>query len=505
MPNIYQAVRYHALRRPGALALADRERRLDYAALHRLVRRVAGLVAKAGVGPGDRVLTILENSLEYVALYHATALGRFILVPVNVRFGAEELRRQAADSAPALILHDAVNAPLASNLEDWARAQGIPIVNVVASGWGEEELACDQLTDRFGAVEDGDTALILYTSGTTSRPKGAMLSHGNLAWNSINYILEAELNSRSRAILTTPLFHIAGFGVLNGPVLYAGGAVYVMPRFDAAELCGVLQDFTPTNLSLLSPMWVDFTDRFTPSDGTFPGVQTVQTAAAPLSEARQAMVQSLFPNAEWIWGFGMTETCVTTIRSRTSEEMRRYPGTIGQPWRHAVFRLVDEAGKTITTPDTVGELQIKGPTVFNGYWRHTGEGGATLDDEGWLRTGDLLRLNAEEYAFFVGRSKDMIKTGGENVAALEVETTLIQHPEVVDAAAFGLPHERWGEELVAAVVRRPESQVAPEALVGWARERLTGFKTPKRIFLVESLPRSSSGKVQKFRLQERLR
>jgi fatty-acyl-CoA synthase len=288
-------------------------------------------------------------------------------------------------------------------------------------------------------------------------------------------------------------------------VLYAGGAVYVMPRFNAAELHGVLHDFVPTNLSLLSAMWVDFTNRFSPEDGTFPDVATVQTAAAPLSEARQEMVQRLFPNAEWIWGFGMTETCVTTIRSRATEEMRSHPGTIGQPWRHVKFRLVDEAGQTIATPGKVGELCIKAPTVFQGYWRDTGEGGSTLDEEGWLRTGDLLRLDAEEYAFFVGRSKDMIKTGGENVAALEVEIALIQHPEVMDAAAFGLPHDRWGEELVAAVVRRPDSTLSPEAILAWARERLTGFKTPKRIMLVESLPRSSSGKVQKFRLQESFR
>ena len=505
MPNIYQVARYHSLRRPTALALADRDRRLDYAALHRLIRRIAGLVAGAGAGPGERVLAVLDNSIEYVALYHATALGRFILVPANIRFGPEELLRQAEDCEPALILHDAANAKLAATLAGWAKARGIALRDVSAQGWGEAAFDCDALTDRFGAAEDEETALILYTSGTTSRPKGAMISHGNLAWNAINYTLEAELTSRSRAIMTTPLFHIAGFGVLNGPVLYAGGAVYVMPRFAPAELWQVLRDFTPTNLSLLSAMWVDFTDSYSAADGTFPAVATVQTAASPLSEARQAMVQAMFPNAEWIWGFGMTETCVTTIRSRRSAEMRERPGTMGQPWRHVRFRLADEDGRTVTAPGAVGELRIKAPTVFSGYWRHTGEGGSLPDADGWLRTGDLLRFDADEYAYFVGRSKDMIKTGGENVAALEVETVLIQHPEVVDAAAFGVPHERWGEELLAAVVRRPDSALEPAALVAWARERLTGFKTPKRIMLVDALPRSSSGKIQKFVLQERFR
>ncbi|MCC7426730.1 MAG: AMP-binding protein [Alphaproteobacteria bacterium] len=505
MPNIYQVARYHALRRPEALALADRTRRIGYPAFHAMIRRVAGMVAAAGAGPGQRVVALLENSMEYLALYHATALGRFILVPANVRFGAEEFSFLLSDSDPALVLFDNRNAALAETARRWANDRGVVMRNVEQEGWGETPFACDAQTDRFGAAEDEEVALILYTSGTTSRPKGAMITHGNLAWNCINYLVEAELTSRSRSILTTPLFHIAGHGVLNGPVMYAGGALYIMPRFDAEELWQVLHEFRPTNLSLLSAMWVLFTDRYSSRDGTFPEVQTVQTAASPLSQARQDEIQRMFPNAEWIWGFGMTETCVTTIRTRNMAEMRAHPGTMGQPWRHIRFRLADEAGRTITEPGTVGEFQVKGPTVFKGYWREPPAGGAAFTADGWLRTGDLFHIDAEEYTYFVGRSKDMIKTGGENVAALEVETCLLQHPDVQDAAAFGLPHDLWGEELVAAVVARAGRNIDTEALMAHARAHLSGFKTPKRLFVIAELPRSSSGKVQKFRLQEQLR
>jgi acyl-CoA synthetase (AMP-forming)/AMP-acid ligase II len=198
----------------------------------------------------------------------------------------------------------------------------------------------------------------------------------------------------------------------------------------------------------------------------------------------------------------MTESCVTTIKNRYTHEILDHPGSIGYLWRHVAHRLVDETGQVLADQRGPGELQVKGPTVFKGYWNQPELTAATLDADGWLHTGDLFRFDDEGFAYFMGRSKDMIKTGGENVAAQEVENCLVGHPDVREAAAFGVPHERWGEELVAAVVPIEGRQPDTEALRTHCRESLSGFKVPKRIFLVDSLPHSSSGKVQKFKLRQ---
>ena len=250
-------------------------------------------------------------------------------------------------------------------------------------------------------------------------------------------------------------------------------------------------------------MWVSLTDHPVFSEQNMQFVSYVQTAAAPLGEWRQELIRKVFPRAEFGWGFGMTESCVTTIKNRYTDEILKHPGSIGYLWRHVSYRLVDESGAVLADQRGPGELQVKGPTIFKGYWNQPELTAQVLDKDGWLHTGDIIRLHDDGFAYFMGRSKDMIKTGGENVAAIEVENCLAGHPDIREAAVFGLPHEYWGEELVAAVVPVAGREPDIEQLRERCRAALSGFKVPKRIFVVDSLPQSSSGKVQKFVLKQR--
>jgi len=326
MPNIYQTVAYHALRRPAAPAVVEGATRYTFAGFAQRVRRYAACLAALGVRRGDRVCVVLDNSADYLALFHATAIGGFILVPANVRLSPRELAWMVSHCRPNIVLHDTKNAPLA----DAARPEApqavewlhIDTLNVDAAS----DRCADPLVERYGAVEDDDVALIIYTSGTTALPKGAMLTHGNLVWNAINFQLELGIDEKSRATLATPLFHIGGFGVLNGPVLYAGGCLSILPRFDPESIIAHLRDNPPTHLFLLSAMWVSLTDHPDFAALRFPGVAYVQTASSPLGEHRQALIRQAFPEAEFGWGFGMTESCVTTFKNRTTAEILDHPG-----------------------------------------------------------------------------------------------------------------------------------------------------------------------------------
>lgn len=500
MPNIYQVAMFNAQRHPDKVAVSESGNELSFERFCARARALAGYLADLGVQKGDRVAAVMSNSIDYLALLHATALTGFILVPVNTRYSEAELEHLLSDCRPKVVIVEPRFQTIAVHLK--RRFHGIRWIEGFQGGLPEPTIA-DPVICRFGVVDDDDVAVIMYTSGTTSSPKGAMLTHGNLSANAVNYIMELGITHKHSSLLATPLFHIGGFGVVNGPILYAGGTLHIVPLFEATEVLDALVKYCPTHVFLLSAMWVSLTDNPRFSKGDFSFTEFVQTAGAPLGEWRQQLIRKVFSQAEFSWGFGMTESCVTTIKNRYTQEILEHPGSVGYLWRHVQYRLLDEDGRVIDDPGKVGELHVRGPTVFKGYWGQPGLTQETLSPDGWLKTGDLFTIDAHGYGYFLGRSKDMVKTGGENVAALEVENCLVSHPAIRDAAVFGIPHEYWGEELVAAVVPIPDATPDPEELRSYCRKTLSGFKVPKRIFLVDELPQSSSGKVQKFLLKER--
>ena len=500
MPNVYQVAMFNAQRHPDKVAVSQGDAELSFAQLCARARALARHLANAGVEKGDRVAVMMSNSIDYLALFHATAVSGFILVPVNTRYSESELEHLITDCKPSVVVIESRFETVAARLKQ--RFNSIQ--------WQEGFAAClpdleirNPVVRKFGCVEDDDVSIIMYTSGTTSSPKGAMLTHGNISANAVNYIMELGITHEHSSLLATPLFHIGGFGVVNGPILYAGGTLHIVPLFEMEGVMDALTRHHPSHVFLLSAMWVSLTDndRFADLDLNF--AQFVQTAGAPLGQWRQELIRKVFPQAEFSGGFGMTESCVTTIKNRYTHEILDHPGSVGYLWRHVQYRLVSEDGDVIDDPDQAGELHVRGPTVFKGYWDKPELTNEILSVDGWLKTGDLFKIDDQGYGYFLGRNKDMVKTGGENVAALEVENCLAGHPTIREAAVFGLPHEYWGEELVAAVVPAcTDTPPNPEELRSFCRQTLSGFKVPKRVFVVDCLPQSSSGKVQKFRLKE---
>jgi fatty-acyl-CoA synthase len=502
MPNIYQSAMFNAQRFPGKVAVSDATSSLSFGRFCERSRALALYLESFGVRAGERVAIMADNSIDYLALMHAAAVTGFILVPVNIRYSADEVLYLLNDCEPRVLIVDAEFRPTVATIEKKLGGSVAILASLPADLPDHDALSV--LTRRFGQVADDDVAIILYTSGTTSRPKGAMITHGNLAWNAINYMVELGVDETARAILATPLFHVGGFGVVNGPVLYAGGSLHILPRFRPRDTLDVLQTVQPTHLFLLSTMWVGLTDLPDFTEHRVPSVTFVQTAAAPLGEWRQEQIRQVFSGAEFSWGFGQTESCVTTIKNRYTHEILTHPGSTGYFWRHFNYRFVDEQRALLADQNGPGILEIKGPTIFKGYWRQPELTAETLSPDGWLHTGDIIRLDGDGFAYFMGRSKDMIKTGGENVAALEVENCLVHHGQIAEAAVLGMPHEYWGEELVAAVV--PAGNAVPDVaeLRAFCRAQLAAFKVPKRFVILDALPHSSSGKVQKFMLKDRI-
>lgn len=506
--NIFQTLNWHALRRPGKLAVRDRSRSFNFGELADYIYGIAVRLDGDGVGFGDRVVILADNCIETIAFLHATALNGCIMVPANTRYSADELRFLIDDSTPSLVLCGEEYAPLLaealSGMANPPRVEEIrsycetPSPQAVAD-W---RAARNYEQVQYGCISTDDVAMLIYTSGTTSRPKGAMLTHGNLAWNSINYIMESELRPSHSAVLVTPLFHISGFGVLHGPLLHAGGALYIVDRFSTDAVLDAIRSFQPSHVFLVSAMWVKMTEDPYFLGETFPGTTFVSTAAGPLSEERQEKIRARFPNAEFGWGYGMTESCVTTIKSQRTEELEGHAGTLGYGWRHVRYRLVDEDGTVLDPIGNSGELQVKGPVVFKGYWNNEAATSEAIVDGGWLKSGDLFRFDEDGFAYFVGRSKDMVKTGGENVAAQEVEQVVIRCPGIRDAAAFGVPDDHLGEMLCVAVETTENASLTEDEVRDFCRSQLAGFKVPKRVHFVDALPRSSSDKPQKFKLTE---
>ncbi len=491
-----------ALYAPQKNALIEQEsgRALSYGELDLRANRAAALLRdRYDIGEGDRVGVLGANRTEQVELYFAVAKLGAILVPVNWRLAAEEVAYVLNDADPALLVFgDDVAATVA---------------DLGAAGWGGATLALDGVGETYGvqrdrhpgdpvvceAVGEDTPAMLLYTSGTTGRPKGAVLTHGTITWNAVNTATGWDLHTDDVTLTHTPFFHTGGWNVLTLPLLHRGGTVVLAERFDpdatleAVGRFGVTVLFAvPTMFQMMleSPRWAaaDLSPvRFFISGGA--------PCPVPLIEAFQAR------GVVFKQGYGLTEVGPNCFVLHERDAVRK-AGSVGFPTLHLDARLVDGEGREVGSGE-VGELQLRGPTVCAGYWGNPGASAAALREGGWFATGDLFRRDAEGYHFVVGRLKEMFISGGENVYPAEIERVLYDVPAVTEAAVVGTPDERWGEVGHAFVAFGPgEPGPAPDAILTLCRERLARYKVPKRLTVLPELPKGSSGKIQKRDLQE---
>jgi fatty-acyl-CoA synthase len=485
---------------PDRPAIVDGDRRLDYAAFDGRCARAAGWLQARGVGPGDRVGLLLENQTAYLeAVLGAARLGA-IAVPLNTRLAPPELRYVLEDCTPAALLYD-------DKLADAVRSTGKalpPAALALGEGAWERALAGSEPEPAARPCRPDDPFLLLYTSGTTGVPKGALLPQRKNLYNSLNAQLFFDLTHHDRVLVVLPLFHSFGLQILALPVLYTGGTVVLQRRFEARSVFQAVEREQISFLGGVPTMYRDLLAFLEQEPGGFrrDSLRFLFTAGAAISVAtihafeRHGIVLKQ--------GFGQTETSILCCLD--AQDAVRKAGSVGRPVFHADVRVVTLASVELppakwedAAAGETGEIVVHGPINMLGYWNQPTETARVLRD-GWLRTGDLATRDEEGFVSLVGRARDMYISGGENVYPAQVEAVFAEHPDVAEIAVVGVPEDRWGEVGRAYVVPREGSMLDPEGLEAWGRERLAVFKLPRTWVAVDELPRTASGKVQKHLL-----
>lgn len=460
---------------------------LTYAALDELAGRTAALIAARGVVPGDRIGLMLPNLLEFPALFYGALRAGAVVVPMNPLLKAREIAHYLRDSGAVLLFaHESLVEEV-----DAGRSAADSQVAVVPIGAGSlTGLLADHtepVTTSVGAGED--TAVILYTSGTTGLPKGAELTHTNLGRNS-------EIAARSLFGLTPadnilgclPLFHTFGLVVTMNTAVTVGARLTLLPRFEPAHALRIIQERRVTLLAGVPTMYAALLGTHAQE----PDAYDVSTLRMCVSGGASLPVEVLhgFEKAFdclLLEGFGMSET--SPVASFNHPDRPRKAGTVGTPIEGVELRLADVV-------DGVGELCVRGHNVMKGYWGRPEATAETVKD-GWLHTGDLARVDEEGYYSIVDRKKDLVIRGGYNVYPREIEEVLYEHPAVAEAAVIGLPDDALGEEVAAAVALRPGAEATPEELREFVRAQVAAYKYPRVVWIVDTLPKGATGKILK--------
>ncbi len=484
---------------PDKVGLVDvaTNQRYTYRTLNARTRAFATLLhERYGVGQGDRVAVLAANAPEYLDAFFACALLGAILVPLNWRLTQRELGVILDDCAPKLLLHDDQYAEHARAASTLNTTQLLSLLAFAQFPGADTALAAR--VQPFATTDGEEPCLILYTSGTTGVPKGAMLSHRMLTWNAINTQISWGLRETDITPTFAPFFHAGGLNVLTTPLYHCGGTVVLLRSSDPAtvlraiaeERCTIVFAVPTVFQALMEHPNFDATNwssvRFCVTGGSSCPLPIIQRYAARGLVFRQ--------------GYGLTEVGVNCFSLAPKDALRK-AGSVGRPVFHSRARIVDEDDRDVA-PGAVGELALAGLHVCSGYWRRP-EATAEAYRDGWWHTGDLVRRDDEGYYYIVGRKKDMYISGGENVYPAEIEGLLATHPGIAEAAIIAQQDERWGEVGVAVVVARTPGALSPEAVLAFCDGKLARYKLPRRVVFAEILPRNAMGKVIKAELQAR--
>jgi malonyl-CoA/methylmalonyl-CoA synthetase len=468
-------------------------RECSYAALRDATGRFASALRSLGVAPGDRVAVRVEKSVEAVILYIACLRMGAVFLPINIACSPNEVEYFLRDSQARVAVVDPRDL---SGLKSLAKAAGVgQVLSLGSHGEGSlTELAqrCQVMSEPERSVGPDSLAAIVYTSGTTGRSKGAMLTRGNLASNAAVLADSWRFSAQDVLLHILPLFHVHGLFVAINTVLVSGSSLLLMPKFDAAAALRHLPEVTvlmgvPTHYTRL------LQEPGLNREATA-GIRLFVSGSAPLL-AQTHQEFSRRTGHMILERYGMTETLMNTSNPY---EGARVPGSVGPPLPGISVRVANmDSGALESRADAIGTLEIRGPNVFAGYWHDEEKTRAEFTIDGWFRTADLGRIDGNGYVHIVGRVKDVVISGGYNVYPKEVESELDALPGVLESAVFGVPHPDFGEGVTAAVVLRPGADVSAADLIEAVRSRLARYKIPKRVLIVAELPRNTLGKVQK--------
>ncbi len=473
-----------------AVKLDDAE--LTYAELDDACARMAGLLRRHGVQAGDRVGLMLPNVPYFPVCYYGILRAGAVVVPMNVLLKRREVAFYLGDPEAKLLLawHG-----FADDARAGAEEAGVECV-LVEPGEFESRLGeVDPLAEVHDADEH-DTAVILYTSGTTGTPKGAELTHANLSRNAE---VACELFGADREMVTLgalPLFHSFGQTCSLNATLRAGGTLTLIPRFDPGKALEIIARDRVNVFMGVPTMYGALLHDPGREQADLGTLRLCVSGGSALPVELLKGFEAAF-GAKILEGYGLSET--SPVASFNHPDRERKPGSIGTPVAGVEMQVVDDDGAQVPQGE-VGEIVIRGHNVMKGYWRRPDATEETIHD-GWLHTGDMARLDADGYFFIVDRKKDMIIRGGYNVYPREIEEVLYEHPAVREAAVLGVPHPEYGEEVAAAVALKSGEQVSPEALRDYVKEQVAAYKYPRRIWFVEDLPKGPTGKILKREIE----
>jgi long-chain acyl-CoA synthetase len=500
--RVADVVREHATGRPDVVAIRCGTRALTYGQLDERSSRLAQALLAAGIGAGDRVAHLDRTAPEVVELLFAACKIGAVTVPLNWRLAPAELATIVADAGCTVMIAGPGYREVAGQI-----AETVPQpLEVIETGEDyERRLAAQPPSDPGHRGMAGDTAVQMYTSGTTGLPKGVLTTQRNLA----AAFLSAELwgfDSDTISLTPLPMFHIGGIGwAYLG--LVSGATTIMVSEFDAGEVLDLLEYDRVTNAVFVPTILQMLTAVAGAAERDYSSLRSIAYGASPITTPvlRAALRTFRCP----LFGvYGLTETTGGVVQLHPEDHDADGPRqhllrSAGRPLPWVEMRIVEPLGNRECAAGEVGEVWLRAPNVMAGYYGREGETAAALTPDGWLRTGDGGYRDAAGYLFLTDRIKDMIVSGGENIYPVEVEEVLAQHPDVADVAVIGVPDERWGESVHAVIVRAPDAEPTPEELMAFARDQLASYKLPRSAEFVSELPRTPAGKVLKRELRER--
>jgi len=492
-----------AFKHPDKEAIVSDKGRWTYAQWEANANKRARALAGREIKKGDRVATIFLNGNEVLETYLALMKLGAVIVPLNVRLAPGELQYIIEHSgASSIILSDEFESPIREikndlqNVKQYFMSGGdvkedmIPLEDIYH---GEPD------RDLSEALDGDDMACILYTAGTTGRPKGVLLSHRNCVWGAVNIAFNVNLEPEYRVLLVFPLYHAAAFIILIGN-LFLGCTNVILKTFDPRRVMELIGEEKINRMTFPPTVWNFILQLPDLEKYDTLSVRAISSGAESMPLETKKKLLDLFPNGALGETYGMTESSAT-ITTLDPKDVMRKMASVGKPFVNVEIRLVDDEGNDVPVGE-VGEILARGPNIMEGYYKEPEATARTLKD-GWLYTGDLGKLDAEGFLYIVDRKKDMIITGGENIFPREIEEVLYVHPKILEAAIIGLPDPDWGEKVHAVIALKEGENLTGQEVIDYCKSRIAGFKKPKSVEFVDKLPRSAAGKVLKRILRKR--
>ena len=500
--NVAAQVIKQAELNPSDTAIIFEGAKRTYGEFAQRVRSLAGLLRGAGVCVGDRVGFLGFNQPSFIETMFATVSLGAIFVPLNFRLTGEELAFIIDDAGVHSLIVDPDLIPVVESVRERLPCRRFYSVHGALDGFAclEQGLSVAAPVSEIATSSPHDMLLIMYTSGTTGLPKGAMLTHGNIVWNNVNASLAFGANKSDVLLTAAPLFHIGGLNVMTISAFQMGSPLVLLRHFDPEAVLDAIEEHSVTHMFGAPAMFLFMAQHPTFAARDLSSIEILIVGAAPCPESLISLYGQR--GISFCQGYGLTETSPFASFLGPQKCLEKL-GSAGLPPVHTELRIVDNDNVAVG-PDERGEICIKGPNIMKGYWNRPEATANAIDEMGWFHSGDVGYIDEEGYLYICDRLKDMVITGGENVYPAEVESVLFEHPAITEVAVIGLPDEKWGEAVTAVAAVTGGSDLTLEGLRDFAVAKLARYKLPSRLHIVEALPRNPAGKVLKFELRETL-